>query len=504
MSGEASGLILIPLAIAAVPVIIGGLAVAGVAAAAVKAGSAAMDYERERRQRREQIRRSGVSDNIGEFRNTMQSSMVEQTRFNAEASNKMMAELERQRNEMNRIAGSSDPQMYQNYVKSLKASRQATMQSIYKTQERFNASYRDRISQSMSVVSENINRQYAMYLDELQKLQADMAAKNKKAQQLAASYIEEAKTLLTALMDDFDGKKFASRQAASLGAQLNQAIAQYNNQHYESAIASAKDVAIHTLEEIYEADAKKQEWENYQKLALVLSEEVLGYIDAQATITQEVKDCAERTSGKKLEDEIVGICVADYTAKNQKGENQYTYLRARAQQIYSALRQPDAANLTTEQLKKYVEFLNDELYPATANCIAKGIVNMNNAFSRQNISEEIIDFFEEHNFIFNGYAYDDDRHDKALHIGLENESTGEELIVSLSPELLQNGDIQTHVDIKQIKGDEANEERKAYYRSCVEEVVKGKNPYAQVSLQCNAATRGKLSTDTKLKQRLQQ
>ena len=127
---------------------------------------------------------------------------------------------------------------------------------------------------------------------------------------------------------------------------------------------------------------------------------------------------------------------------------------------------------------------------------------MNNAFSRQNISEEIIDFFEEHNFMFNGYAYDDDKHDKALHIGLENQATGEELIITLAPELLADGDIQTHIDLKQIKGDEANEERKAYYRECVEEVVKGKTPQAKVNIKCNASTRNKLSSDTETKKKL--
>ena len=127
---------------------------------------------------------------------------------------------------------------------------------------------------------------------------------------------------------------------------------------------------------------------------------------------------------------------------------------------------------------------------------------MNNAFSRQNISEEIIDFFEEHNFTFNGYAYDEGKHDKALHIGLENQATGEELIITLAPELMADGDIQTRVDLKQIKGDEANEERKAYYRECVEEVVKSGTPQAKVNIKCNSATRNKLSQDTGTKKLL--
>lgn len=502
MSGEAGGLILIPLAVAALPFVLGGLAIAGVAAVGVKAGSAAVKYEQEQRKHREEIRESGLAQGIGDFRRTMQSSMTEQTALNIHASEQMMRELENQRTAMKKAAEQQDTQAFEIYVHNLKASRAQTMQSIENTQNRFNASYRQKIAESMGLVSQKVNDQYAMYLGELQRLQADMAAKNQRAQEIAGVYLEEARTLLRALSEDFEGQRFSGRQLKTLSDQFNQAVAQYNNGRYESAIASAKDVAVNTLEEIYEADAKKQEWENYFKLALVLSEEVCSYIASQSVITEDAKAYAEEASGKKLEDEIVGICVSDYTDRNAKGQTRFAYLQFKADEVYKALRAPQAQQLSTEQLKQYVSFLNNELYPAIAMCINRAIINMNNAFSRQNISEEIIDFFEEHNFTFSGYAYDDDCHDKALHIGLENQASGEELIITLAPELLQSGDIQTHVDLKQIKGDEANEERKAYYRQCVEEVVKGSNPYAKVNIKCKSETRNRLSADTETKKKL--
>lgn len=502
MSGEAGGLILIPLALAAMPLVLGGLAIAGVVTVGVKAGGAAVRYEQEQRRHREEIRRSGVAQSIGDFRRTMLSSMNEQTSLNVQASERMMLELESQRTAMRRAAEQQDTQAFQSYVSNLKASRAQTMQAIANTQNAFNVSYRQKIAESMGLVSQKINEQYSMYIDELQQLQADMAAKDARAQEIANAYIEEARTLLTSLSEDFEGQKFSSRQLVTLHDQFNQAITQFNNRHYESAIASAKDVAISTLEEIYEADAQKQEWENYFKLALVLSEEVKAYIESQSVITEDAKAYAEEASGKKLEDEIVGIKVSEYTDRNAKGQTRFDYLRFRANEVYKALRDPQAQQLTTDQLKQYVSFLNNDLYPAIAMCINRAIINMNNAFSRQNLSEEIIDFFEEHNFTFSGYAYDDDCHDKALHIGLENEATGEELIITLAPELLHSGDVQTHVDLKQTKGDEANEERKAYYRQCVEEVVMGNNPYAKVSIKCKSETRNKLSSDTETKRKL--
>lgn len=502
MSGEAGGLILIPLALGALPFVLGGLAIAGIVAVGVKAGGAAVRYEQEQRRRREEIRRSGVEQKIGDFRSTMLNSMNEQTSLNVQASERMMQELENQRIAMRRVAEQQDTQAFQSYVNNLKASRVQTMQAIANTQNEFNASYRQKIAESMGLVSQRINEQYSMYIDELQQLQANMAAKDARAKEIANSYIEEARTLLASLSEDFDGQRFSSRQLITLNDQFNQAVSQFNNGHYESAIASAKDVAVNTLEEIYEADAQKQEWENYYKLALVLSEEVKTYIESQSVITEDAKAYAEEASGKKLEDEIVGIKVSEYTDRNAKGQTRFDYLLFKVNEVYKALRDPQAQQLSTDQLKQYVGFINNDLYPAIAMCINRAIINMNNAFSRQNISEEIIDFFEEHNFTFSGYAYDDDCHDKALHIGLENQATGEELIITLAPELLQNGDIQTHVDLKQIKGDEANEERKAYYRQCVEEVVKGSNPYAKVNIKCKSETRNKLSTDTETKRKL--
>ena len=98
MSGEAGGLILIPLALAAMPLVLGGLAIAGIVTVGVKAGGAAVRYEQEQRRRREEIRRSGVAQSIGDFRRTMLNSMNEQTSMNVQASERMMSELESQRN----------------------------------------------------------------------------------------------------------------------------------------------------------------------------------------------------------------------------------------------------------------------------------------------------------------------------------------------------------------------------------------------------------------------
>ena len=526
MSGESRGLIVLPLLFGGLPLVLGGLAVAGVAYAAVGVARAISgrnqqadrnNYYQQQNQRiqnniqaqqgyyqgynepartippaqpiqRPQINTSGVENRIGSFKNEMYNSMNEQSRLNAQAFDSMMNELSVQREELQKIAEQNDIAAYQEYLGKLKESRKQSMQNIYKAQNDFNNGYKKNIAETMANVTANINEKYAGYMSELEQLKADIQAKDQKAKEIAKAYIEEAQALLKSLKDDFEGEKYSSRQIVSLTNELNQAIDLYNKGRYESALASSKDVAVNTLDEIFEADAKKQEWENYYNLALVLSEEV--------------KEYAEKAAGKPFSEDIVGIKISDYTDKNAKGQTRYDYILSKINEIHSALRAENADKLTTQQLKECIDFLNNDLYPQSSQCINKGIINMNNAFSRQNMSEEIIDFFEEHNFTFNGYAYENDCHDKALHIGLANESTGEELIVTLAPEVMQNGDIQTRVDLKQIKGDEANEERKAYYRECIENVVKGSNPYASVDIKCNAETKNKLSSDTETKKKL--
>ena len=156
MSGEASGLILLPFAMAALPLVLGGLAVAGVAVATAKAGSAAMKYEQERRQRRDEIRRSDAAQSIGSFREEMQREMNRQTALNAQASEQMMAQLDRQRREMRAAAEQQDTQAFQSYVSEMKASRTATLEAITTAQNDFNASYRRDISSSMARISQNL------------------------------------------------------------------------------------------------------------------------------------------------------------------------------------------------------------------------------------------------------------------------------------------------------------------------------------------------------------
>ena len=451
-------------------------------------------------QKQEQKQLDKYANNLGNLRNDIQSNMNRQLELNRQASEQMINEIEQVRAEM-QAASEKSLEDYDEYLGIMKEKRQELSDKISQQQEAVNRQYRDTISESMVQITTELNNKHKEYLEEISQLQNDIQAKNEKAAEIAKSYIAEAQTTIKSLIEDFEGEKYVNRELIALNEQLNRAIDQYNKGYYESAIAAAKDVLIGTVEEIYHADEKKQEWENYYKIALALSADLNTFIDSQETISQDIVDSVKAEKNVELNEEMVGTKIADYTGKNSKGVTKYDYIRQKAHEIDKMLNSDDAKKLSTEQLKQYIDFINTQLYPQSACCITTGILNMDNAYSRQNMSEDIVDFFEEHNFSFAGYEYDENRHDKPLHVYLSNETTGEELVVSLAPQQLENGDIQTRVELEQVKGDETNEERKAYYRECINQVITQKNPGSTVNIQCDKSTVNKLSNGKQAQQR---
>ncbi len=534
MSGIAGGLLLLPLLISAVS----GLASASISTASKKGMTSAAnsrDYSRRqlenmRRmsaerysseynnyeyQRDAEIRRMSEQARIGaqrtgavnqsmlSVRNEMAANINEQARLSERTSQQMYIELENSRRRSAELAANADPAQFAEYINELRESSKELTAKIQAMNDGFVKNYQTKISESMESISRTVNSRFDAQMNELRQLGDDIRAKNEKAEQLAAGYIEEASALLTELEQSGDGGRFSAPQLAVLRRELSDAARQYELGNFETAIAAAKDTSLSVIEETYKTDCKRREWENNYTAALTLSAELVAFLETQETVTGEIKAQVEEKTGKPLEDEIIGLKISDYTDKRPDGMTQFEYLKKTAAEIKAQLESDKAYDLDTRELKSYINIISGKLYPAVADVVYKGICNMSNAFSRQNISEQIIDFFEEHSFTFKGYSYDNGEHCDPLRIGLENEDSGEEIIVTLAPELV-NGEVQTKVEIDQIMGDEANEERKAFYRKSIEQVVCENTPGAKISLECDKAYRNKLSDNIGLRDKLKQ
>jgi hypothetical protein len=501
MSGSSGGLLIIPLLLGAFPVVGTVLVGGALAAAAAVASSADRVFEESYRQQRKRIRQS-EGEPLGSFRKDVLKEMEDQTRLNAEVSRRMMGELERSRQEVSRVLEDSDPGKYQEYLDRIQNSRAELSGRMTEMQAEFVKNYRGRAAAGIEKISQDAGARQAAQLEDLRSMQGTEAQKSEQTKKLAEQYLAEAQALIDALRDDFDGEVFSGPRLTSLASQWNSAAEQCRAGRCESSIAVAKGVALSAVEEIYDADCKKQEWENAHKLALVQANEIKAYLEAQSVITPEIRRELEEKAGRGLEQEIVGVKPGDYTDVTETGETQYDFLLRTARELCEELEKATPAKMPLPRLKGVLADLNERLYPNAMTVLYKGMLNMSNAFTRQKLSEEIIDFFEEHDFTFSGYDYENDDHAGALHIGLENAVTGEELVVTLAPDVTTSGDIRTQVKIDQLGGDETNEERKAYYRQAVQEVVVESLPGAKLNLECDRTTRNKLSPNTELKSRL--
>jgi hypothetical protein len=464
--------------------------------------SAAQAYEEKRRREREMIRQSGLIEDIASFRQAIKNEMDAQTRLNAQTSQNIMAEMERYRKEMEHTLSDSDPTQYREYLGSLERSRAKFHSTMTEMQENFANGYRARIADTMKEIGEVVNGRVAGNLAELREIGEADARKKDAAKKIARAYIEEAESLISSLREDFGGRDFSARDMDRLGAELNSAEAQFDVGSYEAAAAVAKNVSLGALNEIFEADRKRQEWENYHKHAILIATEIKTYLEAQAEITPELKAKMEEKAGHALDDELIGIKIGEYTDVLETGETLYDHLLTRASKALSELEAASPSNLSLSDLKRTIAELGEKLYPKAMTVVYNGMNNVNNAFMRRGLGEKIIDFFEEHNFNFGGYGYEDDDQTKTLYIGLENDTTGEELIISLAPDLTARNGVGVKVEIDQIGGDETNEERKAFYRESVGEAVTGGIPGAKCRLECDKTTLNKLSAKTDLKEKL--
>ena len=164
MSGEAGGLVLLPLALMAFPVVgavlVGGAIISGGAAAARAGANAAERRAEARRRGREEIMRSGINESIGSFRSTLASNMNEQVRLNRQASDEMMSLMNSHRAEMQRWADPNDPVKYQQYLANMRTSREGVSKKLMEIEDGFVRNYHEKIQLSMATISETINTQY--------------------------------------------------------------------------------------------------------------------------------------------------------------------------------------------------------------------------------------------------------------------------------------------------------------------------------------------------------
>ncbi|GHV52185.1 hypothetical protein FACS1894216_07870 [Synergistales bacterium] len=504
MSGIAGGLLLIPLIVSSLPMI-GAIMLGRAVLAGDKAAEKTnADYEKNNRGAVSTVGGGGNGSPMGSFRETLRKDMEVLARRSAEVSYRAAAEMSKARSAHLEAAGSGDAARCCDELQSMAKPRAELNAKVAEIQDNFSKEYASETPSRVAEIAREAERSHAAAVSEMKGLLAKMKSedeRNAAAAATAGRYINEARAVIESLEKDFHGRAFTPHAVETFSAQLSEAAAQKGRGRYETAIAVAKDASLAAIDAIYKAASACREWENYHKLSLMTASEIGAYLDAQAVITPEMAEEIESRSGIGRE-ELVGVNLSEYTEETASGEKKYDLLKERVSEIMRMLHEASPENTRTARVKEILTELNERIYPEAASVVYDGLLAVSGAFTRQSLSEEIIGRFEERNFTFSGYGYEDGRHDGALYIGLSNEVTGEEIIVTLSPDI-SGGEASTKISIDQIDGDGTDEERRAFYRKTVSDAVSSGAPESSsVSMECDQATRDMLSPNKSLRDKL--
>jgi hypothetical protein len=506
MSGIAGGLLLIPLIVSSLPMIgaimLGRAVIAG-EKAAEKTDS---DYEKNNRGSVNTISGGdGKGSPMGSFRETLRKDMSALAKRSAEVSYRAAAEMSRARNAHLEAVKSGDAARCCDELQSMAKPRAELNAKVAGMQDNFNKEYASETPSRVAEIAREAERNHAAAMAGMRDLCDAMKSgdeRNERAAIIAKRYINEARAVIESLDKDFHGHAFTPSAIPTLSAQVAEAVAQMGRGAYETAAAVAKDVSLAAVEFVYKAACAGREWENYHKLSMMTASEIGAYLDAQAVITPEMAIEIEARSGIDRE-ELTGLNLSEYTEETSSGGKKYDVLKERVSGIMRALDEASPDNMPTSRVKEIFTELNERIYPEAASVVYGSLLAVSGAFTRQSLSEEIIGRFEDHNFTFNGYGYEGGRHDGALYIGLTNEVTGEEIIVTLSPDI-SGDEAGTKISIDQIDGDGADEERRAFYRHTVSDAIsRGAPESSSVSMECDPATRDILSPNKSLRDKLE-
>jgi hypothetical protein len=517
MSGAAGGAI--PIGLIAIPVAGVVLVGAAVIFAASVAVTAAMDYEAGRRARRDERRKQELESRIGSFGQNIRVGIESQFNLNVEASNRMMEALESNKREILNAVSDDTPGTYQNFLRNIDASGRRLNQMMLEAQADCVRTHNASIQSTIREIEAVRTRAENALLNNLPSGEERLAA----ARGLAQDYINEASTGIEALKNNPENLALCRpERIKNLDLQLGEAKKQYQLGNYQASMAIAKNVDVDALNENLSVIRDMGEWENFHKLALVRSAELKAYLETQSVITperwEELKQQSGRDLDKELGDQIVqdilGSRIGDYTDAMDSGERKYDYLTRRAGELTKQLETASPVSVSTENLKEILAELNEKLFPDAMTTVFDGLSKMNDAFTRQKLGDDIVNFFVEHNFMYCNAVYDGGQDGESLKIGLRNDSTGDELVITLSSDVTGGCGTKTHINIDQTGGDAPNEERQDYYRLSLEGLALGKEPgeierMAQSGIGtgrivCPQETRGKLSTKSEaLKQQLE-
>lgn len=490
MSGEGLGYLF------ALPIIIGGAAIAGVGLAAygiakagVYAGKTAYDYYKKKEQEREEILKSGIRSDLGMLHADVESALADMNDMGNKLYQDMEKEMFAKNSEMLEILHQADAEEYQKYLSGLQETQKDTFQKMKKLQDRFDHEYAQKVRTELTVIQENVNTHAENILDQIKNFQESDEKKEQFAADLAKKYLDETGKILKALVNGFDTRRLLPGIRDSLTKQMNDAIALYNKQNYEGAVAAAQTLQMDIGEKVYELEKAEIDWDTAYQAALSAVEMARIYLESQTCFDENAAEEIKKVTGVEIPEDLYDEELADYADRDADGRNTFLEIRYKIQELSKALRDEASKNMNVQELRELTEHILTSEYPQAMQTVQNAVMNMSNVFYRVQKANEFRDFLESKDFDVRLFFEDEDDLTSDIGLAVYNRPAREKVVYTLSKQKPGENPNQVNIVYQLAEGDEKNQARNQYYQDMIKDFTG-----AEI-MTCNQATIGQTASD---------
>lgn len=468
MSGEGVGYLF------ALPIVIGGVAIAGAGLAAygaVKAGAyigkAAYSYYNKKKEERQEIIESGVRSELSKIHTEVEESLSIMNEMGQSLYQNIEKEMAAKNQELLDILKQADAEVYQDHLANMHNIQQDTTRKIEQLRKKFDREYAEKVETELLKVKQNTDQKMKCVLEQIKGIQESEERKEQITAEIARQYLDETKKILEALLNGFDVNRLIPEIRESMARQFHAAADMYNNKNYEGAIATAATLQMDVGEKVYELEKADIDWDISYQAALSAVDMVKNYLEAQQCFNEEAAEEIKKITGIEIPEELYDEEIADYCNKDVQGRNIYQKLLSDAKTLAEELANGSIKNRSERELRELTEQVYTVMYPEAMRTVQDGIMNMSNVFYRVQKANEFKDYLESKDFDVRLYFEDEDDMTSDIGIAVYNSATREKVVYTLSKQRPGESPNQVNIVYQLAAGDESNEARNQYYQKII-------------------------------------
>jgi len=486
MSGEASGLLVAAPILAVVGV---GYAAYGIGKVVWKLGTAGVEYAQNRREEKEARLESEILNDLETINIGMKDSLKMLDAMSDTVFATMDSAVKQQNQCLLEMLTDGDGEAYQDALMQMQDVSNQVYRQIEQQKTEFKKKYEKQVKNEIQKMHVQTRDRMQKVEDILNGLENDTVKKREKARKIALQYIEESNRAYEALQNGFHVGEKDFRIDRSLQKQLEIAKAQFKNENYEAAIATAKDFQMAVVQAVYDLEKKELVLDHAYRMALEAANMVHTYLENQSCFNKEAIDNLA-DQGIEVPEELLDVELACYADRTADGCNCFLEQKIWIAEILKQLEGDDKHKISVFQLEQLTEEIYTNAYPQALRQVNDAVMNLSNVYYRSQKAGEFMDFLEGKGLDIYEVDYVDEEeipdYTRPIEIVVKNSVYDEVIVYSFKKQQQGQSPAQVNIEYHLKRGDEHDENRNQYYQRLIRE-------FLGVEIECNTGTVGNLS-----------